>query len=378
MNAISYKHHWDDHYPIGPQDFDAFWTRQLRPNEDCVLYVLGRGFDPRMCAGLARIQEVAPSVSLDVLLIEYDEGEHSASAHHAGAAKQNEVRLGELRSGVQNFISYNMPMWSNGGSPRQRIGSVRAAMALSKVDLAQYDHVIVDVSAMPRSVYFPIIGRALSAAQAFSAPTGPAVFVLVCESPTLDAAITDEEPDEAASFIHGFGSLLDADRDLPMLWLPILGEHQHAQMERIHALIGPDEIYPLLPFPAVEPRRCDALIREYHKLLFDSWRVEPRDMIHVSENNPFEVYRRICRTVEACNTVLEPLGGCQTAVSALSSKLLSIGALLAAYELKASRYRICVPHVEAQGYSISASYTPAVEAEVDWQPFSLWLEGPLH
>ncbi len=89
-----------------------------------------------------------------------------------------------------------------------------------------------------------------------------------------------------------------------------------------------------------------------------------------AEQNPFEVYRQIHQTVKHYNEALKPLGGCKVAISALSSKLLSIGALLAAYELKGAKFSIGIANVEAQGYQIEGD-TESIKAEL----FTLWLIG---
>jgi hypothetical protein len=116
------------------------------------------------------------------------------------------------------------------------------------------------------------------------------------------------------------------------------------------------------------------LLVEYRKLLFDSWGVDQRNFIYAAEQNPFELYRAIYRTVLRYNESLRALGGCQVIISALSSKLLSIGALLAAYELKDYGLGVGMAHVETQGYEIEGgidlgSELPRTELS------TLWLTG---
>jgi hypothetical protein len=101
---------------------------------------------------------------------------------------------------------------------------------------------------------------------------------------------------------------------------------------------------------------------------FDQWGVEPRNIIYASEQNPFETYRQIYQAVCDYNKVLSPLGGCKTVVSAMSSKLLSIGALLAAYELGV-KMSVGIANIEAQGYNMDDNVTNEEEL------FTLWLAG---
>jgi len=135
--------------------------------------------------------------------------------------------------------------------------------------------------------------------------------------------------DETAAYLHGFSAAeleREATRDKPMIWIPILGRGQLTQLERIYEFVVPGEICPLLPSPATDPREPDDLMFfEY----LDQLRVEPRNVIYASEGNPFEVYRQIVRCVLQYKRALASLGGCRAALSAMSSKLASLGALLA-------------------------------------------------
>ena len=68
------------------------------------------------------------------------------------------------------------------------------------------------------------------------------------------------------------------------------------------------------------------------------------------------------------SNVFKLLGGCKVALSALSSKLMSLGALLVAYELKNCEHNIGVAHIECQGYTLSGK-------ETNSELIGLWLAG---
>lgn len=99
---------------------------------------------------------------------------------------------------------------------------------------------------------------------------------------------------------------------------------------------------------------------EYRNMLFDQLRVEPRNIIYAAEAT-FEVYRQLMRSILHYQQALNPLGGCKS-LSAMSSKLASIGVLLAAYELgrRDPKVVVGVAHVEAQGYSFDNTAGPAL------------------
>jgi hypothetical protein len=251
-----------------------------------------------------------------------------------------------------------------------RVGTLAAADGL-----ADYGDVVVDISALPRTLYFPLIRYLLQLHDSSSAsnPTAavPAnLHVALVESPTLDGRIR-EELTERADYLPGFlGTVeLQQDEDVPRVWAPVLGEQQAEALklieQKISILDNPPEICPVLPFPAADPRRGDRLLLEYTQL-FNAWRVDLRNIIYASEHNPFDVYRQLTRLHDQYVLALGPLGGAKMIVSAHSSKLLSLGALFTACDRP-----IAVAHVGAQGYHFD---NPADKA-VNGSPCEIWIAG---
>ena len=201
------------------------------------------------------------------------------------------------------------------------------------------------------------------------------LHVIVSHSPTIDGAIVEEGLEESASYLFGFAAAAlesESTSGQPKIWIPVLGNRQPAQLERINQFVMPDEICPLLPSPARDPREGDSIMIEYRELLFDQLRVEPRNIIYAAESNPFEVYRQLMRSILHYDRALKPLGGCKVALSAMSSKLASMGVLLAAYELgrRDPKVTVGVAHVESQGYRVESNGTaPSTTL------FTMWLSG---
>jgi hypothetical protein len=311
---------------------------------------------------------------LDVAAIDFDEGPASPSRVHQGLVDANWTKCQTLMSGSGSLRARPVKMFSQDG---RRIGGRSvAALYNSLSEFDGYSDVIVDISALPRGIYFPLIARILTI---FDQPEeserkpAPDLHVFVAESPAIDRRIQDEGIDDVASYIHGFGGAVDAEAtaEVPRVWFPVLGERQVEQLTRIHDLVQPDEIAPLLPWPSGDPRRADDLLLEYRETLLDRLSVEPTNFIYASERNPFEVYRQIRRAILHYLGALAPLGGCKAVLSAQSTKLLSVGALLVAYELRAAGLDVGVAHVECQGYRVESGGGQVAEPEV----FGLWLSG---
>jgi hypothetical protein len=354
---------------------DTFWRTYLQ-RERNILFVLGRGFDPRVCLGLRSLLEAGGAGKRDVIAIEFDEGASSPSRAYDQLVQDNWSALQGLVARKGTLSARPVKIWSDDG---RRI-SARSAAGLfgSLNDLTGYTDIVVDISALPRGIYFPLITKILHILDTTPGDGGkkPNLHVMVAENPLLDRCIQDEGVDDTATYLHPFGASLEmeATADHPKVWIPVLGERQHTQLVRIYDLVMPDEIAPLLPSPSVNPRRSDDLLLEYRELLFDRLRVEPSNFIFASERNPFEVYRQIGRAVLHYRDALRPLGGCKVVLSALSTKLLSVGTLLVAYELKQAKVEIGIAHVECQGYTIdTAAEGDGVKSESEL--FGLWIAG---
>lgn len=365
---------WDAYVLEHGAGLRRFWEAHLSGRPRNLLTVLGKGFDPRMCVGLDMLLDAGGSGRRDVMVIEFSEGPASPSAAYANRVAENWRVLGGLVEPPAVRVT-PVKMWS---ADRRRIGSFSASKVFrSAADFDGYTDVVVDLSAMPRNVAFPLIAKALhliDGARTGGRPS-PNLHLLVCEDPVLDGMIHEEGIEDTAALVHGFTGGLDREATAgePKVWLPLLGERQMDQLAAIYDLVKPDEICPVLPSPSLNPRRGDDLVREYRDFLFDQLRVEPRNFIYASERNPFEAYRQIRQTIEQYRDTLGPLGGSKFVLSALSSKLLSVGALLVAYELRGERIDVGIAHVDCHGYVIddAATAAPWPSGEL----FGLWIAG---
>ncbi len=371
MAAATTGSRWDHYFLRRGDECSAFWKDYLSGTGHELLLILGLGFDPRMCFGLRMLMEALPGCVKKCLLVEYDEGENSPSRQYGDLVKKNLDDLSRLMGEGGVIQKVQVPMWST--DRRRRIGSRRASDAIQIDRIEQFADIVVDISSMPRGIYFPIIAKTLYLLDTTAEVRLSAnLHVLVPEDIALDRSIQEEGIDDDASYMHGFTSDLvqEATATAPRIWIPVLGEGKRAQLVRLYDHVRPDEICPVLPSPSANPRRADDLVAEYRELLFDRLDVEPRNFIYASESNPFEVYRQIYRTVVRYNDALKALGKCKVVVSALSSKLLSVGALLAAYEAKRKEFMVGLCHVETHGYRIEGEIK-SCDAEL----FTLWVAG---
>ena len=94
--------------------------------------------------------------------------------------------------------------------------------------------------------------------------------------------------------------------------------------------------------------------------------MDPRDFIYADERDPFDIYRQLVGLSTDYAQSLEKLGDAYTILSAHSSKLLSLGVLLAAVECS-----LAVMNVEPTGYDQPENAGGLETNEL----FEVWLAG---
>ena len=321
---------WDDYFMKSGPGHDEFWRKYLQTKRD-VLYVVASGFDPRMCDGAESIMRGGGKGRRDCRLVKFYGTADLTALPYGRLVEENALRIERL-FGKPRIQTVEL-------APRtgRRVDLQRgAALLIGDEDYQTYTDIVVDVSSMPIPVFFPLLGSIVRRLSVPSRPGGhgPNLFVVVSEDPGMDQAITKSGLDEEASFVYGFfGDMdLEARESGPPIWIPLLGENRAAELRRLHQKIGPAETCPVIPSPSADPRRGDRILLQYRSVLRRIG-IDPKNMIYASENNPFDVYRQIRDAVIHYDRALKPLGTYRFAISSMSSKLMSIGAFLAAYEL---------------------------------------------
>ena len=158
------------------------------------------------------------------------------------------------------------------------------------------------------------------------------------------------------------------ERPTTKIWVPVLGERAAGRVKRLHDELDPDETCPVLPWPSRDPRRADRLALEHRRLLFEEIRIEPRNVIHAAERNPFDLYRTLGSLHERYRRPPSPGTG-RMVLSSHSSKLLSVGVLLTAYA-----HDLQVQHVSPGSYGLHEDADQENLRDGD-EIYDLWLTG---
>ena len=258
--------------------------------------------------------------------------------------------------------------------PLLRIGT---DAVLKKVS-AQTD-IILDASSLPRVVYLSLMTSLLNKlipdknADDALAAAGVNFQVLVAEDANLDGQIMAEDPSSEIVMVPGFSGAMQVEsfQDWPLVWFPILGEHRVNQLQIIRSseIPGEAEICPVLPHPSRDPRRADRLLVEYKEALFKSRQTPTSNILYVHESQPFEAYRQLLGAMRRYTESMEILGGCRLVVTPLGSKLITLGAGLACFEmrppnLETALHGVAIPHAEPTRYDVDPHAVRSSEPEV--------------
>jgi len=323
---------------------------------------MAEGFDPRTLVGLRRFLASGHYKNVRIVAIALPPTKHPLALTLAAANIAERNTLAAKHSAQIVTIAY--PDVSEPRAAGQRI----AHTVIRQGYFEGEHHVVIDVSAMPTAIHFALVGGVLAHCERTA--LGQEVQLVVCDNPAMDATIINLGT-AAADAINGFANGLDLEAGSKQvrIWAPVLGPNESVALKAIRDRLEAREICPVLPFPSADPRRGDNLVLGYQQLLFDEMLVNPGDIIYADERNPFDLYRTLSRLNAKYTETLKPLGEVKVILSAHSSKLLSLGVLLAAYE-----HRLPVVSAPPTGWALSEDFDRDRLRHHD-QLVCLWIEG---
>lgn len=353
-----------------------------------VLYIAGRGFDVRAQAVMkeyvASLQSSGRGVVEAKLLLigfsgyELEEDVRALTEENAAALQSIFAPLGSVQTITIGGSGTDDDDGDIGASNSLRLGVQQVLAAV----VNQTD-IILDVSSMPRVVYLALLTNLLLKLVPDKqirinephplAANGVNFQVLVAEDAQLDGMIKAEDPSNDLVQIPGFSGAFHAEsvQDWPLVWFPILGENRVSQLQKVlssSVISATAEICPVVPHPSKNPRRADDLLVEYIEPLFKSRKTPTSNIMYVHESNPFEAYRQLLSAMRRYQHSMDVLGSCRLVVTPLGSKLITVGAGLACFEMRPSdvsaTYRVAVPLAEPKRYVASVQSLKDSKPEV--------------
>ena len=319
---MSEQARWDRCVSLRGRDVSEFAAKYLGASDRNVVLVGGAGFDPRST-------EIVQMLSRQVKVVKaLFIREERPGILHATLRSRADSNADQVQKLVSECEVVAVPVFASDGAV---IGGREVAKLVASRSWAAVTDVVVDLSALSKGIAFPLVRCLLESLDHLGLPTN--VHLMVYEDACMDQSIVEvgcDRPSMMAGFESNWG--LDNSRDAAKLWLPQLIKRQHPILDRLHRFLSPDDVCPILPFPAENPRLPDELIEEYRDELMSTWSVEPWDIVYAHERDPLDLYRTILRIDGARQRVFSEVGGSMTLLSPLGSKVLAVGALMAALD----------------------------------------------
>jgi hypothetical protein len=338
-----------------------------------LLYVAGRGFDTRAQLAMDRFVESLRSTgcfvqTAELLLIGFADYQLSEelseeTERNAAALSRRFAELGNTKTETAVFGASATDEADLSATSALRL---QAESVLSNID--DQSDVVLDVSSLPRVAYLALLTSILQTLipnKTIHYPLnaqGITFQVIVAEDARLDSLIRSEDPSNDLVLIPGFSSALQLEsvQDWPMVWFPILGENRVSQLEKVISLApipASAEICPVVPHPSRNPRRADQLLIEYREPLFASRSTPTTSVLFAHESHPFEAYRQLLGAMRRYRDSMGIIGGCRLVVTPLASKLITLGAGLACFEMRPEQmdqdYGVAIPYAVPTRYLAS-------------------------
>src|SRR5690606_9382565 len=197
------NYNWDPYVLIKNDEVFEFWKNFLTANHsNKTLFILAKGFDPRMNSFIQAIQDILnESASFMILDIEGDNSPYKKYTDH------NWKILNELLLNKKiNFTTHNLEMWQSKQNSKTRVGPYKVIDLVTDEHLADYANIVIDISSMPRAIYFSLITSILNYSKDKKAGNNPVnVLINVVENPFIDENIISHDVDDNAAFIPHLG-----------------------------------------------------------------------------------------------------------------------------------------------------------------------------
>lgn len=343
-----------------------FWKEYYKDRSRAkVLFLLGKGFDPRMNNILKLFLENNPEQVLDCVAFDFPNGKDPAD--NKNLYEINSQQLAELKD--QYRFGYEK-LQIDGSIPWDKRIAQMSRQVRDK-DLSAYDDVIMDISSLPRAFYFNI-GKALF--NKLDKEKSKNLFFAVSENVKIDEHIKKALVIDNIEPLVGFRSLSsrEANLDRINILISLMGDQNIDILKSIYNHFQPSDMFPVLPFPSKDPRHSDYLMLKYHEFFTEKQFTDPQNITYADEQNPFELYRIVSNMIQGHQATFKPISDHVCfGIALLTSKLLSLGALLVGLE-----YNNCVTiyNVSLANYEIEDA-TVFKQINKDSEPFLLWITG---
>lgn len=347
---------WDPCIAHRGDETRSFVQDYFKDSARQVLFVAGAGFDPRSALVATELASVCKNVSAFLV----KENRPNPAQCLVQRAETNKSALAAA------FAQHEVVPIDIFGLDGAVVGGRNVVAALNRQDFSGITDIAIDISALSVGTSFPLIRYLVERVERGKGPSNLHVFV--AHEPALDDAIAPIASD-APGYVHGFrgASTLNQSAAAAKLWLPQLARERRGALVRLHGFVDPHDTCPILPFPASNPRLGDELANDFLSEFENAWSVDTRNIVYAAEDDPLDLYRTILKLDDLRRPVFKEFGGSLLVLSPVGSKIMALGALMAALERD-----LPVAYLEAIGYNFKDSQPAERPPPI---LVHIWLEG---
>lgn len=327
--------HWDNAIAHFDDNVGTFVTEYFGQDHRTCLLIAAAGFNPRS-RRIATLLAQTLGARLIAIFIREERGKPDAAL--VEAADANEAAL-------RNLVECEILKIEIFGDDDAPVAGSRIARALGTYEIPpDVTDVVLDMTALSIGIGFPAARLLLEQCETRE---NCAFHLMIASSPEIEDKIMSE-PDSRPMAIRGFAGedISASSLEVAKVWLPQLAKGKSMALSEIGKTSNEwYKICPVVPFPAGEPRRADALIEEYQGHLVHSWDVDPRDIIYASERNPLDCYRTLATFAKRYRQAVADTFAPSIVVTPIGSKVVAAGALMASLE-----HDLTVQYIETVRY----------------------------
>lgn len=353
--------HWDNAIAHFDDKVGTFVAEYFGHDQRKCLLIAAAGFNPRS-RRIATLLAETLGPRLNAIFIREERGKPDAAL--VEAADANEIALREL----VDCEVLKIDIFGDDDAP---VAGTRIARALGTYEIPpDVTDVVLDMTALSIGIGFPAARLLLEQCETRD---NCAFHLMIASSPEIEDKIMSE-PDSRPMAIRGFAGedISASSLEVAKIWLPQLAKGKSTALSEIGKMSSAwYKICPVVPFPAGEPRRADALIDEYTDHLAHIWEVDTRDLIYASERNPLDSYRTLATFARRYRRAVADIFAPSIVVTPIGSKVVAAGVLMAALE-----HDLTVQYIETVRYD----FDPAAPTNDDEPEYlvHLLLSGPAY
>jgi hypothetical protein len=344
----------------------SFFEEHFSDETRKCLLIGGAGFDPRSAELVKQLSNIL-GARLFARLIKEERPDPDPEL-----VQEADVNLQKIREYCNSLEVEVINIFAEDNAV---VGGRNAVESLSGIQFDEYTDIVIDMSALSMGVSFPVVSYVYDSAKGLAGTVN--VHLVVLSNPELDALISSS-PNDRVTDVRGFDRReLFGESEKARLWLPQLSEGKKEVLKKIHSEVRPHDTCPILPFPAVNPKKGDRIAcsifssiqTELGGPLENEWGLDPRNFVYADERKPLDLYRTILKIDDERRPVFKTFGGSIIILSPLGSKIPTVGALMAALERD-----FPVVYVETLAYDIDWEKVRALRSQ-DSQMAHVWLYG---